>query len=245
MKIRSHLLTRWISWFIVRASELLFRTCRLVYLAPEPWLSMDYVGELGDTSYGVLCVWHDMLIIPTMASPVGSRRRTCCLVSKHQDGSYLAEAMDFLGYTTVRGSTKRGGAGALKQLMADTAGKHIVITPDGPRGPRRQLKPGAVFVASQTGRPICAGAFACSSAWRIPGSWTDMVVPKPFSTVYLVTGTPMYVPPDLTREQLAQCVAQVQSAMDRLSDQVERLARGEIEKLVFDPPAETSARAAA
>jgi lysophospholipid acyltransferase (LPLAT)-like uncharacterized protein len=238
-------MTRWIAWLLVRASQLLFRTCRLVYLAPEPWLRLNHIAGPDEPQRAVLCVWHDVLLIPTIVPPRENRRRSCCLVSKHQDGSYLADAMDFLGYSTVRGSTKRGGAGALKQLLDDTAGKHIVITPDGPRGPRRRLKPGAIFVASQTGRPICPGAYACRSAWKIQGSWTDMVIPKPFTTVYVVTGSPITIPPALSRDQLDHYVSRVQSAMDILSDQAERLARGETETIEFHRPDQPTQRAAA
>lgn len=245
MKIRSRWLTRWIAWLAVRTSQLLFRTCRLVYFAPEPWMHLNHAPDPLDQRRGIMCVWHDELLIPTMATAVPFRRLTCCLVSQHQDGSYLAEAMDFLGYSTVRGSSKRGGASAVKQLLADTAGKHIVITPDGPRGPRRQMKAGAVFVASQTGRPICPGAFACRSFWRIPGSWTDMLIPKPFTTVYLVTGSSITVPPDLSREELDRHVALLQEAMDGLHEQVERLARGEIERIEFAAAAPETLGAAA
>jgi lysophospholipid acyltransferase (LPLAT)-like uncharacterized protein len=238
MKIRSQRLTRWLAWLVVRMYQLLFRTCRLVYLAPEPWLKLNSVAGPDDARRGILCVWHDVLLIPTFAGVPAARRQTCCLVSKHQDGTYLAEVMGFLGYTTVRGSSKRGGAGAVKQMLEDTAGRHIVITPDGPRGPRRKMKPGAVYVATQTGRPISAGAYACRRAWRIPADWTDFVIPKPFTTIYVVTGTPFYVPPDLTRDQLEEWVLRMQEAMDRLSDQVERLARGEIVRIEFAPPAE-------
>jgi lysophospholipid acyltransferase (LPLAT)-like uncharacterized protein len=244
VKIRSIFLTRCLAWLCVQAGHLLFRTCRVVYLAPEPWLRLDHRAADDDPRRGVLCVWHDVLIIPTFAALEANRGRNCCLVSKHQDGSYLAEAMAFLDYGTVRGSTQRGGAGAVKQLIADTAGKHIVITPDGPRGPRRQLKPGAVFVASQTRKVICPGAYACKSAWKIQGSWTDMVIPKPFTTIYAVTGHAIAVPPDLSRDQLQEYLRLVQSAMDHLSDQVERLARGEIDRIEFHPPA-SAHRAAA
>ena len=72
-----------------------------------------------------------------------------------------------------------------------------------------------------------------------------MVIPKPFTTVYLVTGTPISLPANATREQLDQAVARMQDAMDRLSDQVERLARGEIDRIIFDPPADPPMRAAA
>lgn len=245
MKIRSQWLVRQLAWLLVQAGHLWFRTCRPVYLAPEPWLRLDHISEHEDQRRGILCVWHDLLMIPTWAALGAKRGQTCCLVSKHQDGTYLAESMNFLNYSTVRGSSKRGGAAAVKQLIDDTAGKHIVITPDGPRGPRRQLKPGAIFVASQTGRLIGPGAYACRRAWKIQGSWTDMVIPMPFTTVYVITGTPISVPPDLSREELDRYVALVQSAMDRLNEQAERLARGEIDRIEFDAPEQPANRTAA
>lgn len=238
MKIRSRWVTRWLAWALVRTGLLLMRTCRRVYLAPEPWLHLNYVAPPDDPRRGLMCVWHDVLLIPTIGVVAPTQRITCCLVSQHQDGSYLAEVMGFLGYTTVRGSSKRGGAGAVKQLIDDTAGRHIVITPDGPRGPRRRMKPGAIYVASQTGRLLCPSAFACRNAWVIPGGWTDFVIPKPFTTVYFAIGTPLAVPPDLSREELDRYVDWMQTAMDRLSDQIERLARGEIHLIAFDPPCE-------
>jgi lysophospholipid acyltransferase (LPLAT)-like uncharacterized protein len=207
----------------------------VVHLAPEPWLYLNRPQDPGDARRGVLCVWHDALMIPTFAAVEPVRRMTCCLVSQHQDGSFLAEAMDFLGYTTVRGSTKRGGAKAVKQLLDDTAGKHIVITPDGPRGPRRQLKPGAIYVASQTGRPIVVGAYACRSGWRVQGRWTDMLIPRPFTTVYCVISSPIEIPPELSRGELDRYVSIVQAALDDLTEQTERLARGEIQQIEFAP----------
>ena len=61
---------------------------------------------------------------------------------------------------------------------------HIVITPDGPRGPRQAMKSGIVYLASRSGREIIPVAHGCSRGWRVKGSWTDMMIPKPFSRVY-------------------------------------------------------------
>jgi lysophospholipid acyltransferase (LPLAT)-like uncharacterized protein len=205
----------------------LLATCRKVHLAPESRLTLVYPPKDAGPERFILCTWHDALIVPTFVSPAPNRRQTCCLVSKHQDGGYLADAMAILGYRTVRGSTSRGGAQAIKQLMDDTAGMHIVITPDGPRGPRREIKPGAVFLASQTGRRICTGAYACRHEWRIKGSWTDMAIPKPFTTIYLLTGAPITVPPNLPRIELDRYVQIVQTEMDRLTAEAEALTRGE------------------
>ena len=223
MKIRS----RWLTWIaaasVVGLARLLFTTCRKVYVGVNDRKRLDYVPTPDDPERFILCVWHDELLIPTFAAPRGLREQTCCLVSQHQDGSYLASAMALLGYSTVRGSSRRGGAAALRQLLDDTAGKHIVFTPDGPCGPRRQLKQGCVFVASQLGRSLLPGAFVATRAWRPQGKWTDLVIPKPFSTVYVVMGEPIAIPGDLSREQLGHYIDLAQQAMDRLNEQAQRM----------------------
>ena len=227
MKIRS----RWLTWIaaasVVGLAKVLFATCRKVYVGVDDRRRLDYVPTPNDPERFVLCVWHDELLIPTFAAPRGLREQTCCLVSQHQDGSYLANAMALLGYCTVRGSSRRGGAAALRQLLDDTAGKHIVFTPDGPCGPRRQLKQGCVFVASQLGRSLLPGAFVATRAWRPKGKWTDLLIPKPFSTIYVVMGEPIAIPSDLSREQLNHYIALAQQAMDHLNEQAQRMLVGE------------------
>lgn len=235
MKIRS----RWLTWgaaaVAVGLCKLLFATCRKVYIGIDEETRLDYVPGSDDNVRYVVCVWHDELMVPTFASPGGLRRNTCCLVSQHQDGSYLANAMALLGYSTVRGSSRRGGAQAVRKLLDDTAGKHIVITPDGPGGPRRQMKAGAVFIASQLGRRIVPSAYSATSAWRPKGNWTDMLIPKPFSTVYVAMGTPIEVPGELPRDQLDRYVELVQQRMNQLNIDTDRLARGEPTALTKPP----------
>jgi len=242
MKIRSRWLNKFAVWLGMAGLRALFATCRQVHLSTSDRLTLKYVAGPDDPDRFILCAWHDALVIPTFCSVKQVRQRTCCLVSRHQDGGYLADAMAILGYSTVRGSTSKGGAQALKQLMDDTAGKHIVITPDGPRGPRRELKPGAVFLASQTGRKICVGAYVCRRGWRIRGSWTDMLIPKPLTTIYLLTSEPIAIPPDLSREQLHHYVGEVQAELDHLNEQAERVLRGETP--TFERPAHHERQAA-
>jgi lysophospholipid acyltransferase (LPLAT)-like uncharacterized protein len=227
MKIRSRWVAWWVAFVVVSLSKLLFLTCRKVHVGVDARKRLDYVPPADDPERFVLCVWHDALLIPTFAAPRALRQQTCCLVSQHQDGSYLANAMALLGYSTVRGSSRRGGTAALRQLLEDTAGRHIVFTPDGPGGPRRQLKQGCVFVASQLGRTIVPGAFVATRGWRPKGRWTDLLIPKPFSTIYVVLGEPITIPLELPREQLDHYIGLVQQAMDRLNDDAERMARGE------------------
>ena len=96
--------------------------------------------------------------------------------------------------------------------------KDIVITPDGPRGPSRRMSRGIVFLASRTGNAIVPTAFACSRCWRIAGSWTSLVIPKPFAHVVLLAGEPIDVPAGLDLQDIDRYVSKVQDAMDQLDE---------------------------
>lgn len=221
MKIRSRWLTSAAAFCGVFALRLLFATCRTKFVGDVLERGLKKLDDPANTEYFVLCVWHDALLLPTFSAPKQLRKRCCCLVSKHQDGSYLADAMSWMDFTTVRGSSKRGGAEAIRELLTDCDGKHIIITPDGPQGPRRELKHGVAFIASQLGRGLLPGAFVVNRGIRIRGSWTDLVIPLPFSTIYLITGEPVAVPADLPRSELTSYVAQAQRAMDELNNAAE------------------------
>jgi hypothetical protein len=101
------------------------------------------------------------------------------------------------------------------------------MTPDGPRGPRRQIKEGVVFIASRSGRPLVPTAAVASPPWEIKGSWTNMLLPRPFSRVMLIAGTPVELPEDLPREQMPIVAAQLQAEMERLESVARRLLAGE------------------
>jgi len=217
LRIRSPWLTRLIARLAVSLLRALFRTVRIELRPAVPEVN---VFESATTERFLFCTWHDSILMPIFA---GKSESVAALVSRHQDGSYLAEAMKLVGITPVRGSTNRGGAAALKQLMTLTKDKHITITPDGPRGPRRAMKGGIVFLASQTGRSIVPTLFCCRRAWIVPGSWTDLIIPKPFSTMIGLAAAPISVPADLSRQQLNEYMERVQQAMDALSAEADRL----------------------
>jgi lysophospholipid acyltransferase (LPLAT)-like uncharacterized protein len=166
------------------------------------------------------CVWHDAMMVAIFAE---RHPRTVALVSRHQDGGYLSDALHLLGIRTVRGSSSSGGASALRSLVNLPTNSHIVVTPDGPRGPRRKIKPGLVFLASRTGRPIVPTAFSAERSWRVAGSWTDLMIPKPFSRVYALTGEPIVVARDANDQQLADAQRLLQHEMDRLADLADEL----------------------
>ncbi len=236
MKIRSRLLVKFLVWTLVLITRAIMLTCRKVYVVPDEKLRLDYKVAADDSLRFVGAMWHDQMLIPTFASHTANRRRTSCLISQHHDGGFLAEAMRILELTPVRGSSSRGGAQAIRQLRTDVEGKHIVITPDGPRGPRHEFKEGAVYVASLTGRPITACAYSCRRQWRIPGKWTDQLFPQPFTTIYLVHSDFVEIPRKLSREELEAYAERVQTMLDEVNIEAERLAGR-----VYTPPVRTVA----
>jgi hypothetical protein len=110
------------------------------------------------------------------------------------DGELGAMMVRRFGGHVIRGSSTSTGALALRDYYEALVKQNVspVITPDGPRGPRFQFKPGAILLAQMSGRPILPMAYAASRAWLI--KWDKFVIPMPFSSVVIAIGPPKYVP---------------------------------------------------
>ena len=108
----------------------------------------------------ILAFWHaQQLMIPFGYRGPGSH----VLISQHGDGEIIARIIARFGHEAVRGSSTRGGAGALRSLIKlGRSGKDVVVTPDGPKGPRQVAKLGVIQLAKATGLPIVPLGFACS-----------------------------------------------------------------------------------
>lgn len=124
----------------------------------------------------ILAFWHaQQLMIPTGYRGTGAN----VLISQHQDGEIIARLISRFGHRAVRGSSTRGGALALRELIRlGRSGADLVVTPDGPKGPRQIAKPGVVQLAKATGLPIVPLAFNCSkkNCSRVGiGSWSRIL----------------------------------------------------------------------
>ncbi len=165
----------------------------------------------------IFAVWHGQLL-----APLWHRRRQgiALLVSAHRDGARLGRAAAQWGYRVVHGSSTRGGARGLHGIVRALRDGHAAaFTPDGPRGPARVAKAGAIAAAQHAGAAIVPVAAGASAAWRL-NSWDAFLVPRPYAAVRVVYGAPLSVRPGpdglaegLTRlarglydaERLAQC----------------------------------------
>ncbi|WP_437186976.1 lysophospholipid acyltransferase family protein [Planctomicrobium sp. SH668] len=220
MRLRNRRVIRLISRVIAFLCRCLYSTCRIRVIEGAPQTS-PYAPS-GDNRY-VYCTWHDGILNSLFCGPV---HHCAALTSRHADGEYVAEVMNAVGIHPVRGSNGNGGAAAAKQLIDAARDYHIVVTTDGPRGPRRTVKPGIIFLASQTGRPIVPVACSAKKAWYPKGRWTDLLVPRPFTRVYVLGGEPMHIPADVRRDQLNGFCKDLQSRMDLLQERADRIAAG-------------------
>jgi lysophospholipid acyltransferase (LPLAT)-like uncharacterized protein len=149
-----------------------------------------------DRARFIYAFWHE-----SMLGPVRFGARVRVLISKHTDGELIARACRYLGFGVVRGSTNRGGSEALVELWDCSREAHLVFTPDGPRGPRRRVQPGIVFLASRSGLPIVPVGIGFSHARRLK-SWDRFAIPRLFSRCVCVIGEAIKVPAEADRDRL-------------------------------------------
>ncbi len=136
------------------------------------------------------------------------------LVSMHRDGGYVAGILESMGFATVRGSTTRGGAGALRRMAAVLRrGADCAITPDGPRGPAGRTGPGIHHI-SRLGRRAVVPIATSGSPSIVLRSWDRFRIPLPFCRMVVVEGRPV-VPPRGSDPESA--VAFLQAEMDRVT----------------------------
>jgi lysophospholipid acyltransferase (LPLAT)-like uncharacterized protein len=171
----------------------------------------------------IFSAWHGQLL------PLAYRHRdegVVALVSEHADGEYLVRLIERIGFRTVRGSSTRGGIQGLKGLIREVREGHdLTITVDGPRGPAREFKPGALLAAQTSGAPVVPVGMACSAAWHLD-SWDRFMVPKPLSTVRIAYGKPTWIERDADRTALDAAARALGAEMNDLSARCEAMLHG-------------------
>jgi lysophospholipid acyltransferase (LPLAT)-like uncharacterized protein len=171
----------------------------------------------------LLAFWHGRMLY--FVHPYRHMRFTV-LVSHSKDGEFISQVLRHLGIHTTRGSSSRGGARGLLEIVKRVRnGYHIAFTPDGPRGPRYQVQPGIVAVAKQTGAPILPVTY--NAQWKkVLQSWDGFVIPLPFSRVVVVYGEPIDVPPGASAAMFHAKRQEVEDSLQRITEIADSYFRG-------------------
>ena len=170
----------------------------------------------------IMSFWHGR-ILPAMY--YFRHRRIVVITSQNFDGEWIARVIERYGFGTARGSTSHGGARALAQLRRDLKeGRPAGFTLDGPRGPARVAQPGAVWLAGLTGHPLLPFHVEAARHWSL-SSWDRTQIPRPFTTVAIAMGTPIYV--ERTDAATIEAMrAQLQRSLHALEQRALTLATG-------------------
>lgn len=111
------------------------------------------------------------------------------LTSLSRDGAFQSSILKRLGFLVLRGSSSRGGAAGLKAMIGAIGnGADAAFAVDGPHGPYRRVKAGAIFAAEETGGQLLPITFRASSSWTFRKAWDKYQLPKPFARVELIRG---------------------------------------------------------
>ncbi len=164
--------------------------------------------------------WHEGILLPLH---LRGHSNISMLLSRHWDANILERVARMMGFGTVRGSSFHGGSAALRELVSRARSSNLTITPDGPRGPRRRLAPGCVFLAGTLGIPIVAMGLGYDRPWRMK-TWDRFAVPRPWSHARAIISRAIHVPPGLDRDGIERHRVGIERILVRLSDDAERWA---------------------
>ncbi|MCC7083599.1 MAG: lysophospholipid acyltransferase family protein [Pirellulales bacterium] len=171
--------------------------------------------------------WHEYLLFPLYLR--GNCNLTM-LVSQHHDADMLTRTAYYMGFEFARGSSYRGGLSGLRELFRRSRDMNLTITPDGPRGPRRVLAQGPIYLASKLNLPLVAMGFGYDRPWRL-NTWDHHALPRPFSRARAVVSPEIHVPNNLTRDGIEHYRLEVERLLNRLTLEAEAWAESGTRKI--------------
>lgn len=199
--------------FIIRIVNILCRSLKINEVNKEVIPQLESENKNFVTAF-----WHGTMTLPWFLlknyDMVG-------LTSKSKDGDLLAKILRYWKYRVIRGSSTKGGDVALG-IMIDHAKnkKSIAITPDGPRGPAKKMKPGAVIIAKKTGIPLVLIGVGYKKK-KILKSWDSFQIPSLFSEVNIIYSDPIYVSKELSYDETSKIIENCGNLLNELQTKAE------------------------
>ena len=170
----------------------------------------------------IYSTWHENTAIAVW----GLRNQNLAMMaSDSDDGEYIARGIAAFGNIPVRGSSSAGGARATRELVRYLKrGNSAAITPDGPRGPRRELQMGVITLAAVSGAPLVPYHIEATRQWELT-SWDRHRIPKPFSSVIIGIGEPYYVDKERFKTDAEPLCREFEALMIDHADRIRQLAQ--------------------
>ena len=173
------------------------------------WENYEEIERAGKIP--IYSFWHNRIFAGTYFF---RERGIVIITSQSFDGEYIARFIQRFGYGAVRGSSTRGGVGALVEMIRlSKKGLPMGFSVDGPRGPKYVAKTGAVLLAKKTGNPLMPFVFECEKFWTL-NNWDKLQIPKPFTRAKLFIGSPIYVAKEADEAEIENKRLELQKKLD-------------------------------
>lgn len=162
----------------------------------------------------ITCFWHGRLLMVSKAWPY-RKSPFYMLISAHKDGLIISKVVRYFGISTIAGSTRRGGAQALKKAISCLKENNVVgFTPDGPRGPGQQVSEGIGVASYLSQVPILPVTFSTTRR-HVFSTWDRFFLAFPFGKGILMWGKP--INPPLKKSEIPQTLQAIQRSLDSLN----------------------------
>lgn len=167
----------------------------------------------------IVAFWHQrLLMMPGLRHALPGPMYV--MISRHRDGAFITAVCARFGVDAVRGSSRRGGVAALKGAVDKLHDGNVVITPDGPRGPRERVQPGVIALAKTSGLPIIPVAYSVKRG-RLMNSWDRFLVPAPFNRGCIAIGTPLYIARDADDDAVDNAAMELQGRLQHVTQRAD------------------------
>lgn len=201
---------RWIPWLLAlilkRVLKTILWTCKIEVFGIEHFL------KTAASQSCILMLWHNRLTaIAQVLERHAPHFKYVAFVSKSRDGEIVAAFTEsFKGARTIRVAHQSREV-ALKAMIHELKESKdvVLITPDGPKGPPGEMKPGVLFAAQESGAPIVPFSWSASQYWTM-NTWDKLRIPKPFSTIRACFGQPISPLPHTTIDDLKQSLQRLE-----------------------------------
>ncbi len=204
-------MVRWVAFLLIRLMVAWMNTMSYRIFRYDP--SAD-PGDDAFSGAAIYIFWHENILLPVHVRP---KCHLTMLISQHQDAKIVEYIAHSIGMDVIRGSTYRGGTDAMLKLIWQGPEVSLAIVPDGPRGPRRKLAQGCVYLSSRLQIPIVPIGVGYDRPWRLRRAWDKFAIPRPFHRARLILGPRIQVPSNLERPQIELHRQWIEQQLNQLS----------------------------
>ncbi len=183
----------------------------IMNLISKTW-RIKYEGSFPEQP-AVIAFWHGEML---PCWKVFGKYSPKAVVSQSKDGEILSNLLETWGFEVLRGSSSKGGKEVLEMMTEHAENSFLLITPDGPRGPKQKFKAGAVITAQRANVPLVLCRANIKNKFVFKKSWDSFQFPLPFSSIKICFSQYFYINNSLERKETEECILSVESELNSM-----------------------------